>query len=190
MSPPYVTNLHPPCRSAHVVWCLAKLLIRTARSRRRSSSSLVLASVAVRVALRACKVQVPPLLGGRVNDASEALADLGLILRLDENYGSMTRCRWAASSSKTRGRASPRAAARSRVVAKGRTISVPSFGSSIQPRRLSTGVLARRSVDRLFEQPRHTRGSVHVSSGAGHLQGQRCVRNAGRWDRGSEADPP
>jgi serine/threonine-protein kinase len=48
-------------------------------------TSFVFASVAMRVALRAREVQVPQLVGSTVNEASQALADRGLTLRLDPN---------------------------------------------------------------------------------------------------------
>ncbi len=46
---------------------------------------LLFAGVAMRVALRAREVQVPALAGRPVNEATQALADLGLTLRIDRN---------------------------------------------------------------------------------------------------------
>jgi serine/threonine-protein kinase len=53
-----------------------------------AATFLLFAGVAMRVALRAREVEVPPLVGSTVNDASKALADLGLGLRIDTNQRS------------------------------------------------------------------------------------------------------
>lgn len=64
------------------VWTLGKLLVLVGAL---AATFFVFAAVAMRVALRAREVQVPELVGKSVNDASQALADLGLALRLDPN---------------------------------------------------------------------------------------------------------
>ena len=46
---------------------------------------LLFAGVAMRAALRAREVEVPNLVGRPVNDASQALADFGLTLKIDQN---------------------------------------------------------------------------------------------------------
>jgi serine/threonine-protein kinase len=67
------------------VWSLGKLLILIGAL---AATFLVFAGVAMRVALRAREVEVPPLVGRSVNEASQALADLGLALRIDANQRS------------------------------------------------------------------------------------------------------
>lgn len=67
------------------VWGLGKLLVLVAAL---AATFFLFAGVAMRVALRAREVQVPQLVGSTVNDASQALADLGLTLRLDPNQRS------------------------------------------------------------------------------------------------------
>lgn len=64
------------------VWSLGKFLLLVGAL---AATFFVFAAVAMRVALRAREVQVPQLVGTTVNDASQALADLGLTLRLDPN---------------------------------------------------------------------------------------------------------
>jgi serine/threonine-protein kinase len=64
------------------VWTVGKLLVLVGAL---AATFFVFAAVAMRVALRAREVQVPELVGDTVNDASQALADLGLALRLDPN---------------------------------------------------------------------------------------------------------
>lgn len=64
------------------VWGLGKFLLLVGAL---AVTFFVFAGVAMRVALRAREVEVPQLIGTTVNDASQALADLGLTLRLDEN---------------------------------------------------------------------------------------------------------
>lgn len=67
------------------VWSLGKLLLLTGAL---AGTFLLFAGVAMRVALRAREVQVPSLVGSTVNTASQALADLGLSLRIDPNQRS------------------------------------------------------------------------------------------------------
>ena len=64
------------------VWSLGKLLLLIGAL---TGTFLLFAGLAMRVALRAREVQVPSLVGGSVNTASQALADLGLSLRIDPN---------------------------------------------------------------------------------------------------------
>lgn len=64
------------------VWSLGKLLLLVGAL---AGTFLLFAGLAMRVALRAREVQVPSLVGGSVNTASQALADLGLSLRIDPN---------------------------------------------------------------------------------------------------------
>ena len=64
------------------VWSLGKLLLLVGAL---TGTFLLFAGLAMRVALRAREVQVPLLVGGSVNSASQALADLGLSLRIDPN---------------------------------------------------------------------------------------------------------
>jgi eukaryotic-like serine/threonine-protein kinase len=64
------------------VWGLGKLLLIMGAL---AATFVVFAGVAMRVALRAREVQVPSLVGSTVNDASLALADVGLSLRIDPN---------------------------------------------------------------------------------------------------------
>ncbi len=64
------------------VWSLGKLLLLVGAL---TGTFLLFAGLAMRVALRAREVQVPSLVGGSVNTASQALADLGLSLRIDPN---------------------------------------------------------------------------------------------------------
>ena len=67
------------------VWSLGKLLVLIGAL---AATFLLFAGVAMRVALRAREVEVPPLVGRTVNEASQALADLGLALRIDPNQRS------------------------------------------------------------------------------------------------------
>lgn len=64
------------------VWGLGKLLVLAGTL---AITFLVFFGLAMRVALRAREVAVPSLLGRTVNDATLALGDLGLTLRVDEN---------------------------------------------------------------------------------------------------------
>jgi serine/threonine-protein kinase len=64
------------------VWGLGKFLVLVGAL---AATFFVFAGVAMRVALRAREVQVPQLVGTTVNEASQALGDLGLTLRLDPN---------------------------------------------------------------------------------------------------------
>jgi serine/threonine-protein kinase len=64
------------------VWGLGKFLLLVGAL---AATFVVFAAIAMRAALRAREVQVPQLVGSTVNDASQALADLGLTLRLDPN---------------------------------------------------------------------------------------------------------
>jgi serine/threonine-protein kinase len=64
------------------VWSLGKFLLLLAAL---AATFFVFAGIAMRVALRSREVEVPTLVGSTVNDATQALADLGLTLRLDEN---------------------------------------------------------------------------------------------------------
>ena len=64
------------------VWSLGKFLLLVGGL---AATFFVFAGIAMRVALRAREVEVPQLVGLTVNDASQALADVGLTLRLDQN---------------------------------------------------------------------------------------------------------
>jgi serine/threonine-protein kinase len=64
------------------VWSLGKLLLLIGAL---AATFFIFAGVAMRVALRAREVEVPSLVGSNVNDASRALGDLGLGLRIDPN---------------------------------------------------------------------------------------------------------
>jgi serine/threonine-protein kinase len=64
------------------VWSLGKLLVLIGAL---GVTFLVFFGLSMRVALQTREVQVPSLVGGTVNDATQALADLGLGLRVDEN---------------------------------------------------------------------------------------------------------
>lgn len=64
------------------VWSAGKLLLLVGAL---VATYLLFAGVAMRVALRAREVQVPDLVGRDVNEATQALAELGLTLRVDEN---------------------------------------------------------------------------------------------------------
>ncbi len=64
------------------VWGLGKLLLLIAAL---VGTFFLFAGIAMRVALRAREVEVPLLLGRTVNDASQALGDLGLTLKIDQN---------------------------------------------------------------------------------------------------------
>jgi eukaryotic-like serine/threonine-protein kinase len=67
-----------PSRSG--VWSFGRLLLLAAAL---GGTFLLFFGVALRVALRARVVQVPPLVGKTVNDASQTLGALGLTLRID-----------------------------------------------------------------------------------------------------------
>ena len=67
-----------PSRSG--VWSFGRLLLLAATL---GGTFLLFFGVALRVALRARVVQVPPLVGKTVNDASQTLGALGLTLRID-----------------------------------------------------------------------------------------------------------
>ena len=64
------------------VWSLGKLLVLVGAL---GLTFLIFFGLSMRVALRAREVEVPPLLGRTVSDATQQLADLGLGLRVDEN---------------------------------------------------------------------------------------------------------
>jgi eukaryotic-like serine/threonine-protein kinase len=64
------------------VWSAGKLLVLAGAL---VATFFLFAGIAMRVALRAREVQVPPLVGRSVNEASQALVDLGLTLKIDEN---------------------------------------------------------------------------------------------------------
>lgn len=68
--------------SSSRVWGAGKILVLLAAL---AATFLVSAFVAVRFAVRAREVTVPALAGRTVNDASVALEDLGLTLRVDDN---------------------------------------------------------------------------------------------------------
>jgi beta-lactam-binding protein with PASTA domain len=72
----------PPMPLRAQVWGLGKLLLIIGAL---AATFVLFAAVAMRVALRAREVQVPSLVGTAVNDASQALADVGLGLRIDPN---------------------------------------------------------------------------------------------------------
>lgn len=62
------------------VWSLGKLLLLVAAL---AGTFLLFAGVGMRAALRAREVQVPPLVGRTVSDATDELAGVGLALRID-----------------------------------------------------------------------------------------------------------
>lgn len=64
------------------VWSLGKLLVLAGAL---GLTFLIFFGLSMRVALKAREVEVPPLLGRSVSDATEILAELGLGLRVDEN---------------------------------------------------------------------------------------------------------
>ena len=64
------------------VWSLGKLLLLVGAL---AATFMLFALVGMRAALRAQQVQVPDLVGASLNDASQALANLDLGLRIDEN---------------------------------------------------------------------------------------------------------
>lgn len=64
------------------VWSAGKLLLLVGTL---LATFLLFAGVAMRVALRAREVQVPPLVGHPVDEATRVLAELGLTLRVDSN---------------------------------------------------------------------------------------------------------
>ena len=66
------------------VWSLGKILLLIAAL---AATFLLFAGVAVRVALRAREVQVPRLTGHTVNEATQALSDLGLTSSLRARFG-------------------------------------------------------------------------------------------------------
>jgi eukaryotic-like serine/threonine-protein kinase len=64
------------------VWGIGKLLILIGAL---GVTYLLFFGIAMRVAVRAQEVAIPPLTGRTVNDATRMLTDLGLALRVDEN---------------------------------------------------------------------------------------------------------
>jgi len=64
------------------VWSAGKLLVLAGAL---VATFFLFAGIGMRTALRAREVQVPELVGRSVNDASLALTDLGLTLKVDEN---------------------------------------------------------------------------------------------------------
>jgi serine/threonine-protein kinase len=64
------------------VWGVGKLLVVAGAL---LATFFIFFGISMRVALRAREVQVPPLAGRTVSDATQALANLGLGLRVDEN---------------------------------------------------------------------------------------------------------
>src|SRR5688572_6171977 len=64
------------------VWSLGKLFVLVGAL---GVTFLIFFGLSMRVALRAREVEVPPLLGRTVSDATQQLAELGLGLRVDEN---------------------------------------------------------------------------------------------------------
>jgi eukaryotic-like serine/threonine-protein kinase len=64
------------------VWSAGKLLLLVAAL---AATYFSFAAVAMRVALRAREVQVPDLRGRTLGEATQALAEVGLTLRVDEN---------------------------------------------------------------------------------------------------------
>src|SRR5690242_8456640 len=63
------------------VWSAGKLLLLMGAL---TATFFLFAGIAMRVALRAREVQVPPLTGRPVSDATQVLAELGLTLRVDD----------------------------------------------------------------------------------------------------------
>lgn len=70
------------------VWSAGKLLLLIGAL---AGTYFLFAAIAMRVALRSREVQVPDLVGRGVREASQALGDLGLTLRVDENRRPDTR---------------------------------------------------------------------------------------------------
>lgn len=70
------------------VWSAGKLLLLVGAL---AATFFLFAALAMRVALRTREVQVPNLVGGAVQDASQTLGGLGLTLRVDENRRPDTR---------------------------------------------------------------------------------------------------
>ena len=64
------------------VWGIGKILLLVGAL---IATFFLFAGISMRVALRAREVQVPSLVGHSANEASQALADLGLALRIDNN---------------------------------------------------------------------------------------------------------
>ena len=64
------------------VWGAGKILVLLAAL---VATFLISAFIAMRFAVRAREVTVPPLAGQSVNSASQRLEDLGLTLRVDDN---------------------------------------------------------------------------------------------------------
>lgn len=63
------------------VWSVGRLLLLAAAL---GGTFLLFFGVALRVALRAREVQVPPLVGKSVNEATQSVGGLGLTLRIDD----------------------------------------------------------------------------------------------------------
>jgi beta-lactam-binding protein with PASTA domain len=70
------------------VWSAGKLLLLIGAL---AATYFLSAALAMRVALRTREVQVPDLVGGGVREASQALGELGLTMRVDENRRPDTR---------------------------------------------------------------------------------------------------
>ena len=70
------------------VWSAGKLLLLVGAL---AATFFLFAAVAMRVALRTREVQVPDLVGRGVREASQALGEIGLTLRVDENRRPDTR---------------------------------------------------------------------------------------------------
>jgi eukaryotic-like serine/threonine-protein kinase len=64
------------------VWGAGKVLVLAGAL---AATFVLFAGVAMRVALRAREVQVPPLVGQSPTEATKTLTDLGLAIRIDEN---------------------------------------------------------------------------------------------------------
>jgi beta-lactam-binding protein with PASTA domain len=64
------------------VWGVGKLLVLMAAL---AGTFLLFFGISMRVALRSREVQVPQLVGRTVNDATQALLDLGLAMQVDDN---------------------------------------------------------------------------------------------------------
>jgi eukaryotic-like serine/threonine-protein kinase len=64
------------------VWSAGKLLVLVGAL---AATFVLFAAVAMRVALRTREVQVPDLVGRAVREASQALGEIGLTMRVDEN---------------------------------------------------------------------------------------------------------
>ena len=82
---PGVVRLTPSMRFGTRVWSLGKLLVLVGAL---GVTFLIFFGLAMRVALRTREVEVPPLLGRTVSDATQQLAELGLGLRVDDNQRS------------------------------------------------------------------------------------------------------